>query len=246
MDIDKIDNTIARTNEELKNYRHIILSSINFDNVNVNIPNSMETKNLKEWDNWAKDNLDYGNFQDVSVSAMNVIYNLNMKMKTITKSAIDTAFSKVQQSIMNLSNELKVQSQNNINYKDEVDTYLKDIQNRSYQAFDLLINKMDNLMGVFITELKQNPDTLQNGIDTKYNILKDNLKQSMEIEKTFVLTKIHTESEVDTVKEAFEEPINVEEEEPEEIEEIETEINKDDEADMPSEPFKTNKKVKKK
>ena len=180
-------NSITRTFEEMKNYRFAILQAVDIENISVTLPNSFETKSLKEWDTWAKDNIEYGNYGDVSLSAMNILYTINNKIKNTTQIAINAAFGKVNFSIQKLGNELIDMYRDNLEYRREVDEYLQETETKTYNAFQSLLDRLELLMKHFIGEVREKPEV----IEERYRLLLNNIKGAMETEKKLIFNKVN-------------------------------------------------------
>jgi len=180
-------NSITRTFEEMKNYRFAILQAIDIENITVTLPNSFETKSLRAWEIWAKDNIEYGNYGDVSLSAMNILYTINNKIKNTTQIAINAAFGKVNFSIQKLGNELIDMYRDNLEYRREVDEYLQETETKTYNAFQSLLDRLELLMKHFIGEVREKPEV----IEERYRLLLNNIKGAMETEKKLIFNKVN-------------------------------------------------------
>lgn len=179
MNEEQLKTAFKRTIDELSTYRNVMLNNLNLDNLNIPLPNSFENKTLKDWDEWAKDNLDYGNYNEVAISSLNVIYIINSKVKIVSENIVNTSFGKVNQSLQLLfsqvTNLLKLVQQKEIS----AEKYIKNREMKLNKIIDVLLFKFELLSKQFIKEIKENSSTA----DDNYKILIKNLKETAEIEK---------------------------------------------------------------
>ena len=222
MDDTRINQEFTKIVGELRDLRSVLIKVTSLDAISIQLPRSLEVKSVKEWYTWAYDNIQDGNYDEVSQSALQVILALNNQVNTTVHGAINSVFQKTNQQISLFKSYLDNNSEEFNQHKLDVKQLLLLKQEQSDLKFNTVITKLDELMRQFIKEVKENPGTIQE----KYDLLRENLDNSIGIEKKEIVLKEKIEEKKEEVPESDEPP--QEEEEPE-TEEEDKEFDPDNE-----------------
>lgn len=207
MDNKEIENSYKTLINNLRAYRGAMSKVMSIENISIPLPHSFETKSLSEWDAWAKQQIDYGYFKDVSDSALNVIYIINTKLQTLVNETINTMFLKIEAVIENYKNSLLSKE---IDLTDKQEYIAEYIHNRNVITNNVLDNVKEKL-----EKCHTDYEDVCNVID----IAKNNLEM-------VELVKVHEEVEVPQPEPPEQQPEHSEQEKPEKP-------NEDDDLDLP-------------